>query len=228
MDNKYFLPPDVYIRHLVVAREIAKRATVLDVGGSLGELRKFLPNLSITTADVVKGGDVVYDGSHLPFPDEHFDVVASVDTLEHVPFKKRLDLFLELARVAKKKVVLVAPYASPDHVAYERSLYDQLKREKKQIPPYLEEHVSYGLVGKGFIDSVRKEYSSARITILGSTLLDKINFSIHLYECRLGICNRALYYIKQLWNVGSNILAPLLLQMRTVQNASRVLIVIQK
>lgn len=227
MYNKYVLPPDVYVRHLVVANEIEEKETVLDVGGSLGELRRFLPRLRITTVDVV-GGDVVYDGDHLPFSNASFDIVVSVDTLEHVPPKKRFDLFLELVRAAKKSVVLIAPYASPDHIAYEQSLYRELRRNKKQIPQYLKEHVENGLIGEDFLDNIKNEYPQARITILGSTLLDRINFSIHLYECQSSACNRLLYYTKQLWNIGSNILAPVLLRMRTKQNASRVLIVVNK
>ena len=48
-----------------------------------------------------------YDGYHLPFKDNEYDVIVSIDVLEHV---ERYDDFLkELARVAKKSVVINTP-----------------------------------------------------------------------------------------------------------------------
>ncbi len=48
-----------------------------------------------------------YDGYHLPFKDNEFDVIVSIDVLEHV---ERYDEFLrELARVAKKAIVINTP-----------------------------------------------------------------------------------------------------------------------
>ena len=74
MLSKYLLPPDVFIRHWLVANEIKKNrigSKVLDVGGSLGEMRKFLPGVKIVTTDVVPGADILYDGKKLPFKKEN-------------------------------------------------------------------------------------------------------------------------------------------------------------
>lgn len=48
-----------------------------------------------------------YDGYHLPFKDNEYDVIVSIDVLEHVD---RYDDFLqELARVAKKYIIINTP-----------------------------------------------------------------------------------------------------------------------
>lgn len=54
-----------------------------------------------------------YDGYHLPFEDNEFDVIVSIDVLEHV---ERYDEFLkELVRVAKKHVVINTPSRRPEN-----------------------------------------------------------------------------------------------------------------
>jgi ubiquinone/menaquinone biosynthesis C-methylase UbiE len=54
-----------------------------------------------------------YDGYHLPFKDNEYDVIVSIDVLEHV---ERYDEFLkELARVAKKAVVINTPNRRPEN-----------------------------------------------------------------------------------------------------------------
>src|SRR3990167_5614694 len=92
------LPYDIYSRHKIVAQLIHRSGTVLDVGGSLRELAKFLPTqIELFSTDVI-GGDVVFDGKNLPFKDRSFETVVSIDTMEHIPSKDRLEFLQELAR----------------------------------------------------------------------------------------------------------------------------------
>jgi len=139
MLNKFFLPPDVFFRHLLVARELEKvpdLKTVLDVGGSLGEFRKFRSDLKLVTADVI-GGDIIYDGDKLPFKNSSFDAVVSIDTLEHVPPPKRIELIGEFIRVSGKALVVVAPYASAAHLEHEKKLKKDFETKGKAILDYL-------------------------------------------------------------------------------------------
>jgi len=54
-----------------------------------------------------------YDGYHLPFKDNEYDVIVSIDVLEHV---ERYDEFLkELARVAKKAIIINTPNRRPEN-----------------------------------------------------------------------------------------------------------------
>ena len=58
-------------------------------------------------------GIQVYDGYHLNFPDNFFDVVTCVDVLEHV---EKYDEFLaELLRVTKKGVLISTPNRRPEY-----------------------------------------------------------------------------------------------------------------
>lgn len=228
MVNKYFLPPDVFIRHWLIAREINKGDSLLDVGGSLGELRKFITKLVITTTDVVEGADVIYSGEKLPFENDSFDYVASIDTLEHIPPKKRLDFVSELVRVAKQKVVIIAPFASPKHIIYEANLMEELKRNKRKISSYLIEHRKYGLINREFTLALRKKFRNLETRLLNNVFLDEINFKIHGFEVKIGKLNRLIYLSKFLWNVFVNIFAPITVKLTGENFASRVLITIPK
>lgn len=231
MFSKFLLPPDVFFRHHVVAPYLLGASGILDVGGSLGELRKFLPRTHITTADVVPGADVVYDGEQLPFPDRSWEIVVSVDTLEHIPENRRLAFVKELVRIAKKKVVLIAPYGSPRHEQYERQLVESLITKGRSTPGYLQEHRKYGLVNEQTLTSIRKQFPTSGVNVVGSVALDRLNFSMHTLEVPFGPFNRALYYAKFLLNLLVNVW--LLTKPPTVMNpskgaASRVIITIEK
>jgi 2-polyprenyl-3-methyl-5-hydroxy-6-metoxy-1,4-benzoquinol methylase len=55
----------------------------------------------------------VYDGYHLPYKNDSFDVITSVDVIEHV---EKYDEFIdELLRVAKRAVLLSTPNRRPEY-----------------------------------------------------------------------------------------------------------------
>lgn len=117
---------------MAVNQYVDPGAKVLDVGFGLGY---GLTILSIK-ADEVHGVDIdpkvlefnqmrfvgrnpklkslsLYDGYHLDFPDNHFDLITSVDVLEHVPdFDKFLE---ELLRVSRKGVFISTPNRRPEY-----------------------------------------------------------------------------------------------------------------
>ena len=230
MFNKFLLPPDVFFRHHLIASCVRDATNILDVGGSLGELRKFLPTARITTADVIPGADVLYDGKRLPFPNQSWNVVVSVDTLEHIPEHQRLPFVSELVRIAKRQVILIAPYGSVTHERYEGELVDAFKKDRKKIPEYLLEHRAYGLVSEEFCTRLKKEFTVS-IQHIGLVSLDRINFKVHTFEFQFGPLNRLTYFIKFVWNVAENIL--LSVQPSFVMNppsdqASRVIMTIEK
>ena len=203
MFKKFLVPPDVFFRHAIISRAVGGSQQILDVGGSLGELRKFLPNVSITTADVMEGGDILFNGKKLPLDTGSYETVISVDTLEHIPQKERLSFVKELCRVAKKSIVLLAPYGSSEHTLAEKQLAEAYRRSGKEIPHYLQEHIKYGLPGDSFLRSLEKEFGAV-IGLSGRLWFDRINFSIHAFEVRNGKLNRLLYNGKYLWNFCAN------------------------
>lgn len=201
------------------------------MGGSLGELRKFLPRAHITTADVVEGADVVYDGKKIPLKDSSYDSVVSVDTLEHVPPDRRTPFVKELVRIAKKKVILIAPYGSSRHEQYERQLAESLIERGRSAPTYLSEHQKYGLVNEDTITSILKRFPISMIVLAGSVAVDRLNFLIHTFEIRFGPLNRMVYFTKFLWNLLVNLwlsTKPSIVMNPTKDTASRVIITIEK
>lgn len=235
MLSKYLLPPDVFVRHWLVAREIHKGTprktpedSLLDVGGSLGELRKFIAQLKITTADVVTGADVVYNGQKLPLDDVSFDYVVSVDTLEHIPPEKRLEFVNDLVRVAKQRVVIIAPFASTQHDIYEENLILDFKKSKKKIPAYLTEHRKHGLISPGQLIEIGKSHPTAICSLAGWVWLDKLNFAVHVFESNPGKINRLIYILKFIWNLVINLISSLMIINPDKNTASRVIIVIDK
>ncbi|MBI2309845.1 class I SAM-dependent methyltransferase [Candidatus Collierbacteria bacterium] len=235
MLNKFFLPPDVFIRHWLVAREIRKGPlrrlsgeSLLDVGGSLAEFRKFIAKLEITTADVVAGADVVYNGQKLPLDNASFDYVVSVDTLEHIPPEKRLGFVNDLVRVAKQRVVIIAPFASMQHDIYEKNLILDFKKSEKKIPVYLTEHRKHGLISLGQLIEIGKSYPTAIYSLAGLVWLDKLNFAVHMFEVNPGKINRVIYILKFIWNLVINLISSLMIINPDKNTASRVIIVIDK
>jgi len=82
---------------------------------------------------------VVGDVRDLPFADASFDVAVALDLLEHVPPADRTRALRELARVARRRVVIACP-AGPAALASDRELADVLAAP----PGWLAEHLENG------------------------------------------------------------------------------------
>lgn len=148
------LPFDQYQRYRLVSdlvNEVRKKGehfTILDVGGRTGLLRAFLPKDEVALVDLEPSdvpGLVLGDGSRLPFKDDAFDVVATFDTLEHVPPPRRAAFVSECARVAKRWVFIAGPYQSKEVEEAERILQRFLVDKLEVEHRYLEEHRHNGL-----------------------------------------------------------------------------------
>lgn len=120
------VPVQIEAYFLALNKYVDENAKILDVGFGLGY---GLNILSIKSREV-NGVDVdvkvldycnntlvgknprlmilkIFDGYNIPFPDETFDVVVSVDVIEHVEDYERL--IKEMLRVSKKGVFLSTP-----------------------------------------------------------------------------------------------------------------------
>jgi hypothetical protein len=139
------LPPDTFSRHLIASQLLGRPATVLDVGGVHDLLALFLPETSVTTVNVERPADVLYEGDRLPFGDASFDAVTSLDVLEHVEARNRQAHLLELARVASRRVVLSCPLGTPEHNRAELDLARWYRATTGVRHRFLEEHLMHGL-----------------------------------------------------------------------------------
>jgi len=126
------VPCQIEAYFLALNKYVDESATVLDVGFGLG----YGLNILAIKAKEVSGVDVdkkvydycqgtivdrnprliylsIYEGYSLSFPDNYFDVVTCVDTIEHVEDYDRL--IKEMLRVAKKGVFLSTPNRRPEY-----------------------------------------------------------------------------------------------------------------
>ncbi len=95
-----------------------KPSSVLEVGVGDGVTCGYLSRnteIAYTTVDIADdvGADVIGSITALPFADKSFDVVCAFEVLEHLPFEKLDTSLSELARVARKKVIISVPHFGP-------------------------------------------------------------------------------------------------------------------
>lgn len=128
---------------------------VLDIGGSPGSLAAFLPDADVIASDVALASRwheqaptlVLANGAALPFADGTFDVVVSLDTLEHVPDHDRPRLLAEAVRVARGWVLVACPCATPGVADADAALLAYVRRrfgEEFETVGVLQEHLAYG------------------------------------------------------------------------------------
>jgi GT2 family glycosyltransferase len=130
---------------------------VLDVGGHTpafwpgftslaGEL---IPDASAAVVDVLPHAElrnyVRASGMQLPFRDASFDLVCSLDTLEHVPDAARETLLGELLRVTRDGLYVAFPYDSASNRWAENIITQYAEVMLKNPIPALAEHREFGL-----------------------------------------------------------------------------------
>lgn len=160
---------DLYERHVVASRLLLEAVgdgqgdmCVLDVGGRAELLEQFVP-YRVVSVNVDGSGNILGSGCAIPFVDDAFAAVVSIDTLEHLPQERRLPLLRECLRVAQHCVVVAAPFGSEEHKACEKQLDDLHRFITGQSHVYLSEHVQYGLPGPDDLDQFTRDLKAARV-----------------------------------------------------------------
>ncbi|MDO8487442.1 MAG: class I SAM-dependent methyltransferase [Candidatus Curtissbacteria bacterium] len=202
--NKHFLFYDTYERHKKIGGLIKNGETVLDVGGAANHLSQFAKPRKIITANLSGGenSDVIIKGDKLPFKNNSFDVVCSIDVLEHLPKNDRAKFIKELKRVAAKRIILSFPIQTPQHEAYERQTQEWLQSKGKDVT-YLKEHIKFGLPEKDEILNITKGQKTAMI-YSGNTNVNKFLFMLFIFDPRLKFIRKLTYCAKLVFNLVTN------------------------
>ncbi|MCJ7804813.1 class I SAM-dependent methyltransferase, partial [Patescibacteria group bacterium] len=195
------LPFDVFERHQTVAKKIKPGETVLDVGGGVDALGKFIKNKIIIVN--LQSGDILTDGRELPLKDNSFDVATSIDVLEHVPQKDRKIFIGELLRVAKKKVILSVPLGTKGHIEAEKKLL-KIFETKKMKSGFLKEHLERGLPT---FDELKSYLSSFpyKVFYSGDYRLNSFLVRFDLKSFKNPKLDKFIYFLKRSLNVILNL-----------------------
>ncbi len=153
VDPRLELPFDQYQRYQVTAEliegfAVPPGALILEVGGGPGPLETFLPEFEVFVSDITgehAGRFMLADGAALPFADQTFAAVVTLDVLEHVPAQYRKPFLAELLRVSADLVVLSAPFSSPELILAEEALNEFIRARFQGDFPTLDEHADNGL-----------------------------------------------------------------------------------
>lgn len=130
---------------------------MLDVGGVHGLLALFLPEARVTTVNVERPADVLYEGDRLPFGRSSFDAVTSLDVLEHVAPSERVSHLVELARVASRTVVVSCPLGTREHRSAELELARWYWATTGEEHRFLGEHLAHGLPTETHLRSLAEQ-----------------------------------------------------------------------
>ncbi|MCL4338863.1 methyltransferase domain-containing protein [Patescibacteria group bacterium] len=182
--------PEIALRYLPIVKEIrdsgVETLKILEVGsGGLGiapYLKKpvtgvdinfrppYFPLLKRVKASVTK----------LPFDNKTFDIVLSVDMLEHLDSYKRGRAIDEMVRVAREKVLIGVPCGEFSH-RQDKVLYDYFKLHLGKSYDFFEEQIGFGLPDKEEIEkmiskSAKKFRREISLIIKGNENLKMRNF----------------------------------------------------
>lgn len=150
IENIFRVPFDQYQRYRLLSEAVliledgGPLFCVLEVGGYPPKIHDFLPGRKIMVVDKQKGPGKDYlqaEGTNLPFPDGHFDLVVSLDTIEHVMVGQRELFISELCRVARSCVIVAAPFASDAVKAADRAIFEFIREHAGYDHPFLKEHL---------------------------------------------------------------------------------------
>jgi hypothetical protein len=152
-------PFDQYQRYAItsaIARAMGRTPPrVLDVGGHHLDfwfrprrpIAEFLPEAPSITVDLARSrlaGYLCARGDALPFADGRFELVCSVDVLEHVPPAARATVLAEVMRVSSRAAVVAAPFRTPVIDRAEALVSDFIRDVCGYEQGQLQEHRAHG------------------------------------------------------------------------------------
>lgn len=133
---------------LIEAVRTKKPLRILDAGSGEGYLGDFLAGDRIVSLDIkfFPGESfVAADLLRLPFGPETFDIVVSLDVLEHIAPARRRELFDELDRVCRGHLIIGAPFHDEAVLEAERLANDFYLRAVGRENDFISEHLRLGL-----------------------------------------------------------------------------------
>ena len=157
---------DVELRYRAVRRVIkplvAAERSILEIGAGKVSIGRYLGRETIavdSSFDLrsnLEAKRVVASACSLPFSDRTWDVVCSVDMLEHIPPAYRVEAIGEMVRVSKALIALALPVGSD---AFREDIWTHRYYLRQHGEPhrFAKEHVEFGLPQKDQIIAAIKD-----------------------------------------------------------------------
>lgn len=147
-EERHNLPWDRFMRLNAVSEHLRRiigekrRVRILDVGGFDGAFAMFVPGHDVDVIDVATTGG---SGLRIPLEDRSYELVVSIDAIEHVPAAERALLLSEIARVTAEACFINFPH--PATMPAQKLLLSLTGNT------FIREHVELGLPDKEFVFS---------------------------------------------------------------------------
>lgn len=199
---------DIVLRYFPVVDILKKEKllenTMLEIGSGCSGITPFIKK-KVTGVDIEIACPpseyltyINYKGDYLPFENNSFDVLVSVDTLEHIPPNLRPPHIDEMLRTARKAIIIHVPLGRFAET-HDKSLYDYYKSIHKKEDKFFNEHVLYGLPDHRSLLKMLQtsaEKFNKRITIVQATETLNIKLRSIFMRCKInnGIILSILYY----------------------------------
>jgi hypothetical protein len=169
---------------------------ILEVGSGVRGITPYISQ-PITGVDVSFEGDVAANltpiclsGTKLPFSDNSYDYVISVDMLEHVTEDQRPKVITELLRVAGRRLFLAVPCGKLAE-AHDQSLDDLFLQVNGERHHFLQEHVENGLPEREKLESIIKTSAETLGLSVDIRTLSNVNLRVRMFFMRLWILGKS-------------------------------------
>lgn len=197
---------DVELRYRAVHRAlkplVAKGSSVLEVGAGAVSIGRYL-RCATTAVDTSFGPGpgsntkrVFASACALPFADKAWDIVCSIDMLEHIHPAHRSQAIAEMVRVGKSLVTVAVPVGE---TAFREDVWtdEYYIRQHGKPHRFAKEHVELGLPGRedveaAFYDAAARAGRNVRLKIVPNLNVNVRHFYMR-YAFRNSLLGRALY-----------------------------------
>lgn len=197
---------DVELRYRAVQRAlaplVARGASVLELGAGAVSIGRYL-GCRVTAVDTSfdlrrNSSTARVQGSvcALPFRDEAWEVVCSIDMLEHIPPALRAVAVAEMLRVARRVLVVAVPAGE---AAYREDMWTHEYYIQHHGSPhrFAKEHVEYGLPTREGIISAFDDAAARYSRSLSLNIIPHLNLSFRRFymksALRSSVIPRAVY-----------------------------------
>ena len=175
---------------------------VLEVGAGAVSIGRYLqcPTTAVDAGfDLRRNSNVARvqaSACALPFPDKTWDVVCSIDMLEHVPPAQRGQAIAEMVRVGKRVVAVALPIGQ---AAHRQDLWGHEYHIRRHGKPhrFAKEHVELGLPDREYIKAAFQDSAKRTDRHLELEIVPNVNLSLRAFYMRFAFHDslliRALY-----------------------------------